>query len=104
MNQLNEKLLSTISPEEPVLSVSGYLINRSAQNVKINLDNLIHNIRRYYGINEAKNILKLDTAKLKRYYSDILKIYVVNPTLQVPKELSEEYKQVVKQYNDVIKE
>ena len=104
MNQLNEKLLSTISPEEPVLSVSGYLINRSAQNVKINLDNLIHNIRRYYGINEAKNILKLDTAKLKRYYSDILKIYVVNPTLQVPKELSEEYNQVVKQYNDVIKE
>lgn len=104
MNQLNEKLLSTISPEEPVLSVSGYLINRSAQNVKINLDNLIHNIRRYYGINEAKNILKLDTAKLKRYYSDILKIYVVNPTLQVPKELSEEYKQIVKQYNDVIKE
>lgn len=104
MNQLNEKLLSTISPEEPVLSVSGYLINRSAQNVKINLDNLIHNIRRYYGINEAKNILKLDTAKLKRYYGDILKIYVVNPTLQVPKELSEEYKQIVKLYNDVIKE
>jgi len=104
MKQLNERLLSTISPEEPVLSVSGYLINRSAQNIKINLDNLIHNIRRYYGINEEKNILKLDTERLKRYYGDILKIYVVNPTLQVPKELSEEYKQIVKQYNDVIKE
>ena len=104
MKQLNESLLFTISPEEPVLSVSGYLINRTAQNAKANLDNLIHNIRRYYGINAEKNILELDTEELEKYYGEILKIYMMNPALPITKKLCEEYKQIVKKYNDIIKE
>ena len=86
------------------LSVSGYLINRSAQNTKNNLDNLVHNIRRYYGIHPNENILKLDTEKLKDYYSRILDYYIRNPKLEVAKTLSEEYKQVVKQYTELIRE
>ena len=104
MQQLDEELLSAISPEEAVLKVSGYLINRKAVNVKTNLDRLVHNIRRYYGKRSDENILSLDTERLKNYYSIILNSYLVNPEQNVTDYLSKEYKNVVKYYNDLIKE
>ncbi len=104
MRQLNEMLLIPELTDVQKLSVSGYLINRSAQNIKNNLDNLVHNIRRYYGIHPNENILKLDTEKLKEYYSRILDYYIRNPKLEVAKTLSEGYKQVVKQYTELIRE
>lgn len=104
MQQLDEELLSAISPEEAVLKVSGYLINRKVVNVKTNLDRLVHNIRRYYGKRSDENILSLDTERLKNYYSIILNSYLVNPEQNVTDYLSKEYKNVVKYYNDLIKE
>lgn len=104
MEQLNEDLLSTISPLEAVRSVSGYLKNRTVDNAKANLDKLVHNIRRYYGKRPDKDIRSLDTERLKNYYGSILKSWLVNPILEVSDDLNEEYKRIVKYYNDLIKE
>ena len=104
MEQLNEDLLSTISPLEAVRSVSGYLKNRTVDNAKANLDKLVHNIRRYYGKRPDKDIRSLDTERLKNYYGIILKSWLVNSILEVSDDLNEEYKRIVKYYNDLIKE
>jgi len=104
MEQLNEDLLSTISPLEAVRPVSGYLKKRTVDNAKANLDKLVHNIRRYYGERPYKDIRSLDTERLKNYYGIILKSWLVNPILEVSDDLNEEYKRIVKYYNDLIKE
>lgn len=104
MEQLNEDLLSTISPLEAVRPVSGYLKKRTVDNAKANLDKLVHNIRRYYGKRPYKDIRSLDTERLKNYYGSILKSWLVNPILEVSDDLNEEYKRIVKYYNDLIKE
>lgn len=103
MHQLRKNLLLPIDADVPELSVSDYLINRSAKNIKKNLDNLVHNIRRYFGIHVDEDIQKLNTEKLINYYGKILDYYVRNPELRVATILSEEYKQVVKQYRELIR-
>ena len=104
MEQLNEDLLSTISPLEAVRPVSGYLKKRTVDNAKTNLDRLVHNIQRYYGKRPDKDIRSLDTERLKNYYGIILESCLVNPILEVSDDLHEEYKRIVKYYNDLIKE
>lgn len=104
MEQLNEDLLSTISPLEAVRPVSGYLKKRTVDNAKTNLGRLVHNIRRYYGKRPDKDIRSLDTERLENYYGIILKSWLVNPILEVSDDLNEEYKRIVKYYNDLIKE
>lgn len=51
-----------------------------------------------------KDIRSLDTERLKNYYGIILKSWLVNPILEVSDDLNEEYKRIVKYYNDLIKE
>ena len=97
-------LLSTISPLEAVRSVSGYLKNRTVDNAKANLDKLVHNIRRYYGKKAGQRHTQSGYRKIEkllRYYSES---WLVNPILEVSDDLNEEYKRIVKYYNDLIKE
>ena len=87
------------------MPVSAYLIKKSAQNVKKNLDNLVYNIRRYFGKpRENQEMPVFDTQRMIQYYGEILDVYLRDPGEAVSKELSEEYKEIVRRYTELMKE
>lgn len=105
LQDLSKQLHSAVSYETVEMPVSTYLIKRSAQNVKKNLDNLVYNIRRYFGKpHKNQEMPVLDTQRLIQYYGEILDIYLKDPNEVVSKELSEEYKEIVRRYTELIKE
>ena len=95
-NPLSDGLL------EKTKKVAGFIKTKSAQNIKKNLDNLVHNIRKYKS--ENPETAELNTERLRNYYSRILDIYVKNPEERVPDEFVTEYAEIVKQYSELIKE
>lgn len=45
-----------------------------------------------------------DTQRLIQYYGEILDVYLRDPGEAVSKELSEEYKEIVRRYTELMKE
>lgn len=105
LQDLSKQLHSAVSYETAEMPVSAYLIKKSAQNVKKNLDNLVYNIRRYFGKpRENQEMPVFDTQRLIQYYGEILDVYLRDPGEAVSKELSEEYKEIVRRYTELMKE
>ena len=73
--------------------------NKSPKNAKKNIENLVHNIKCYYVINNNKILDNRTFDGLINYYQKIIEYELQNPNSDIPDELSEEYRRVVKGYS-----
>ena len=94
----SSKLREWTEKESTVESVSRYLVNKSAENAKRNLDNLASNIQRYYSIHKEERLEEPKIMELCGLYGKILDFYVVDPAAKISDELSEEYKRFYQKY------
>ena len=85
-------------------NVSRYLINKSAQNVKRNLDNLAYNINDYSARHPEIKNLEFSLAGLREYYSRIIDIFIEDPKREVSAELQDEYKEIIRQNEKFLEE
>lgn len=92
------KLRDRSKTENSIETVSGYLITKTAQNFKKNMDSLASNIQRYYSINREENLNESEILELCDFYGKIIDQYVVEPSVEISEDLSEEYKRLVKKY------
>ena len=107
MQEFDNLMFSPQKVDITRLSVASYLVTKSAQNAKKNLDNLISHIRNYYW-EEPQNgtedgIINLNKEKLRNCYSKVLDYYTKTPEKELSKELCQEYKETVKEYSKFIK-
>ncbi|MBN2921593.1 MAG: hypothetical protein JTJ28_18550 [Lactobacillus sp.] len=99
MRKLMDCLNSQMTIAEPLKNVSTYLKNKSPKNAKKNIENLVHNIKCYYVINNNKILDNRTFDGLINYYQKIIEYELQNPNSDIPDELSEEYRRVVKGYS-----
>ena len=85
-------------------NVSRYLINKSAQNVKRNLDNLAYNINDYSARHPEIKNLEFSLDGLREYYSRIIDIFIEDPKREVSAELQDEYKEIIRQNEKFLEE
>lgn len=78
--------------------VSSYLINKTAENIKRQLDRLASNIQRYYSIHGDERLGESEIMQLCDLYGRVLDLYVENPNMNIPDEMSEEYKIFYQKY------
>ena len=104
MDEIFEKFDTIEFADISQRSVSNYLRNRTVENIRRNMDNLLHNIRSYYKRHPEENIKYLDKSKFISFYAELLDYYLDNPKQVVPESLYEEYKEVVSYYNAIIEE
>lgn len=78
--------------------VSSYLINKTAENIKRQLDKLASNIQRYYSIHGDERLGESEIMQLCDLYGRVLDLYVENPNMNIPDEMSEEYKIFYQKY------
>lgn len=96
-SRLREKSAS----ELPLANVVTYMVSKTARNAKNHLDNLASNIQRYYSMHVEEKMEESEILNLCEFYGKIIDLYIENPSSDIPKELSEKYKQVVKKYQKV---
>ena len=78
--------------------VSAYLVIKTAQNAKKNMDSLAINIQRYYTKNREEKLEESEILNLCSFYGKIVDTYLVDPAGEISDELSNEYKLIVKKY------
>lgn len=93
------KLKEKSDYEIPQKVVSTYLRNKSAKNVKNNMDNLASNIQRYYSHHVGEELQKVERDELHNFYSKVLDYYIENPEMNISDKLHEEYKRIVSKYD-----
>ena len=90
VKEMMDSLDFDVQPDEPLQSVSTYLKNKSAENVLKNVKNIIHNMKRYQVRHKAGFIIMREYAI--DYYQRVAEFWVENPKLDIPEEMSKEYK------------
>ena len=80
--------------------VSLYLVTQNAQNAKKNLEILAINISHAFVVDNER-LLEGDIQWLSKYYKDILEIYQRNPEEILPDELLDEYKDIMKEMQNI---
>ena len=81
-----------------LLNVSAYLIKKTAQNAKNNMDCLASNIQRYYSMNREDKLEEREINVLCSVYGKIIDTYLVSHAEIISEELHSEYKLMVKRY------
>ncbi|MBU5481556.1 hypothetical protein [Blautia sp. MSJ-19] len=104
VKKMMDSLKFEILPNEPLQSVSTYLINKSSDNVMKNVRNMLHNMKCYQLKHEDEKIEEhADFIKTRNYlldyYRRVAEYEVENPKLDITKELNEEYKNIAKLYS-----
>lgn len=109
VKEMMDSLDFDVQPDEPLQSVSTYLKNKSAENVLKNVKNIIHNMKRYQ-VRHKDEKVEGDNAGfiIMReyaidYYQRVAEFWVENPKLDIPEEMSKEYKDIAKdcsKYNE----
>lgn len=95
MQNFISKLRKRVDFDTPLRSVSTYLVKKTAENAKVNMDNLASNIQRYYSKYTGEQLEESEITVLSDFYSKIMDLYVQNPKIIISDVLSEEYKEVV---------
>ena len=95
INVFTSKLRERVLFEIPLRVVSSYLRNKSAENVKANMDNLASNIQRYYSKHPEERIENSEIMALSSFYSKIIDLFIEDPKMNISDELHEEYKDIV---------
>ena len=93
-----EKLRNRSGSVNSLEKVSAYLVTRTAQNAKKNMDNLASNIQRYYSIHIEEDLKESEILDLCSFYGKIIDQYLLNPSDGISDDLSNEYKLYVKRY------
>ena len=92
------KLRDRTNIDISIKKVSSFLKNKSAQNAKLNMDNLANNIQQYYSKMGWAQLPESEMTRLCDYYEKIIDIYIKDPTKNIPDILAEEYKDIVSYY------
>lgn len=98
LNKLDRDLKNNHSFDLEVQKVSQYLITKTAENAKRQMDNLVRNIKYYYSDHTGEIIEDLDVGPLRMFYSELLDLYLEDPKTILPERLCEEYKSIMKLY------
>lgn len=101
VKEFASKLREKSAFELPLEKVVLYMVTKTAENAKKNLDNLASNIQRYYSMHLDERLQEPEIQDLCEFYGKIIDAYIINPLLNIPDELSEKYKQVAKRYQKV---
>jgi len=100
MKEMMDSLNFIVHPDDPLLSVSTYLINKSPDNVMKNVKNMLHNMECYSLRNTEKDIKFTETQEsLYSYYRRVVEYEIKNPKSDITKDMNEEYKNLVKCYS-----
>ena len=99
MKKLTDRLNKPMMKEEPLQSVSTYLVNKSPKNAKKNIENLLHNIKCYYVRRENQKINYRVYNYIIDYYQKIVEYELENPGMDLSDDLTEEYRLIVKEYS-----
>lgn len=100
MKEMMDSLNFIVLPDDPLLSVSTYLINKSPDNVMKNVKNMLHNMECYSLRNTEKDIKFTETQEsLYSYYRRVAEYEIKNPKSDITKDMNEEYKKLVKCYS-----
>lgn len=78
--------------------VSTYLITKTAQNAKKNMDNLAYNIQQYYSVHTDEKLEEVEISNLCEFYGKIIDIYIINQAEEISEDLINEYKLIHKKY------
>lgn len=78
--------------------VSAYLITKTAENTKKNLDNLAFNIKQYYSVHTEEKLEEVEISNLCAYYGKVIEIYINKQAEMITEELINEYKSIYKKY------
>lgn len=87
-----DRLRERTYKEIPLETVSRYLINKTAENIKKQLDRLASNIQRYYSMHREERLEEAEVMQLCDLYGRILDLYVENPGMNISDEMNDEYK------------
>lgn len=80
--------------------VSSYLMTQNANNAKKNLEALANNVSHAFVVDNEK-LFEGDIQWLSKYYKDILEIYQRNAEEILPDELLDEYKEIMKEMQNI---
>lgn len=80
--------------------VSTYLVTKTAQNAKKNMDNLASNIQRHYSINSEEKLEESEILELCSFYGKIIDQYLINPSQRLADDLNNGYKLYVQRYQN----
>ena len=109
VKEMMDSLDFDVQPDEPLQSVSTYLKNKSAENVLKNVKNIIHNMKRYQVRHKDEKVEGANAGVIIMreyaidYYQRVAEFWVENPKLDIPEEMSKEYKDIAKdcsKYNE----
>ena len=76
----------------PLEKVSSYLITKTAQNAKKQMDILASNIQQYYSIHTEEELTEAEISNLCSFYGEVIKVYLINPARTISEQLHNEYK------------
>lgn len=79
----------------PFEKVSSYLITKTAQNVKKQMDKLASNIQQYYSIHTEEELTEAEISNLCSFYGEVIKVYLINPARTISEQLYNKYKNVL---------
>lgn len=82
----------------PLEVVSSYLINKTAENIKRQLERLASNIQRYYSIHRDEQLEEAEIMLLCDLYGRVLDLYVESPGMNIPDEMNDKYKNLYNKY------
>lgn len=92
------KLRSRVKDVTSIRKVSRYLVIKTAENAKENMNRLASNIQRYYSLHEEEILEETQISELCSFYESIVDIYLENPKKEISDALSDTYKLMVKEY------
>lgn len=92
------KLRSRVKYVTSIKKVSRYLVIKTAENAKENMNSLASNIQRYYSLHEEEMLEETQISELCSFYESIVDIYMENPKKEISDALSDTYKLMVKEY------
>lgn len=78
--------------------VSRYLVNKTADNMKKQLDKLASNIQRYYSTHREERLEEPEIMELCELYGRVLDQYEENPSAGISNTMSDEYKSMYSKY------
>lgn len=93
------KLRENSEFEIPQKTVSTFLRNKSAENAKLNMDNLASNIQKYNSENPNEGLKESEINELRIFYNKIMDYYLDDSSKNISEELYEEYKRIVSKYD-----
>ena len=79
----------------PFEKVSSYLITKTAQNAKKQMDILASNIQQYYSIHTEEELTEAEISNLCSFYGEVIKVYLINPARTISEQLYNKYKNVL---------